>query len=60
MIKQELNWAFLRTYVQVENEQAPDLKVSYQLRTVDSCQLDCEFNHETLLTTEQVNESGLY
>lgn len=60
MIKQELNWAFLRTYVQVENEQTPDLKVSYQLRTVDSCQLDCEFNHETLLTTEQVNESGLY
>lgn len=60
MIKQELNWAFIRSYVQVENDNNPDLKVEYNLRSAPLDTIDQEFNGEPLLSDAQVNETGLY
>lgn len=60
MIKQDLNWAFVRSYVQVDNEQTPDLKVEFKLRSVASNELEREFNHEALLSQDEINEPGLY
>ena len=60
MVKQELNWAFVRSYVELDNSQVPELEVKYTLSTVPENELAYEFNHEALLSTEQLNETGLY
>lgn len=58
MVKQELNWAFVKSYVELDNSQVPNLEVKYTLNEVAQEELATEFNHEALIAN--TNEPGLY
>lgn len=60
MITKELNWAFIRSYAEVHCEDNTGIELDWQLRTVDEFELAGEFYGERLLSSDELNESGLY